>query len=128
MNYLKINLDIKIDIMGADAYPGWSPNGFHPPGMDRESKWSKYHRSEDDYYEYGDRSNPFFDPFVEEEESTYFNKSNPWKILQINKTDDESIIRKAYYKLCRVHHPDKGGNEEDFKSLNDAYESAMRNT
>ena len=27
--------------MGADAYPGWDPNGFHPPGMDKESKWRK---------------------------------------------------------------------------------------
>ena len=118
--------------MGADAYPGWDPNGFHPPGMDKESKWRKYHRSEDDYYEYGDRSNPFFDDFQDDECPSGWGqreaKSNPWEILQIDKTDDESIIRKAYYKLCRVHHPDKGGDEEDFKSLNNAYESAMRYT
>lgn len=110
--------------MGADPYPGWDPNGFHPPGMDKESKWRKYHRSEDDYYEYGPSSNPFFDDFD-------FNKNHdeiqsPWEILQIDRTDDESIIKKAYYTLAKIYHPDKGGDEEDFKSLNDAYESALR--
>jgi DnaJ-class molecular chaperone len=30
-------------------------------------------------------------------------------------------IRKAYLRLAVQHHPDKGGNEEDFKRIGDAY-------
>ena len=33
-------------------------------------------------------------------------------------------IKKMYRKLAMVHHPDKGGNAEDFNNLNEAYEFA----
>lgn len=34
-------------------------------------------------------------------------------------TQDE--IKKAYRNLAKVHHPDKGGDEEHFKKINEAY-------
>jgi DnaJ family protein A protein 2 len=44
-----------------------------------------------------------------------------YNILNINSeaTDDE--IKKAYRKLILKEHPDKGGNEENFKQINMAY-------
>jgi len=45
-----------------------------------------------------------------------------YEILNINKNASSSEIKKAYRKLALIHHPDKGGNPEIFKKINDAYE------
>ena len=37
-----------------------------------------------------------------------------------NATDDD--IKKAYRKLAMKHHPDKGGDEAEFKKINEAYD------
>lgn len=34
-------------------------------------------------------------------------------------------IKAAYRRLAKEHHPDHGGNDEDFKRLQEAYEMAM---
>jgi len=116
--------------MTADPYPGWSPNSHHPPGRDKQqSYWSDYHRYRKKEY-YGERKggNPFEewfrddDPFVDESDL----KQNAWSVLDIQETDDESIIRKAYYRLAREYHPDRGGDKADMARLNNAYEWAMR--
>jgi DnaJ-class molecular chaperone len=44
-----------------------------------------------------------------------------YSILGINKNASEQDIRKAYKKLSMKHHPDRGGNEEQFKKINEAY-------
>ena len=46
---------------------------------------------------------------------------NPYEILDIDKTATDAEIKKAYRKLAAKHHPDKGGNEEQFKQINEAY-------
>ncbi len=110
--------------MTADPYPGWSPNSHHPPGRDKEkSYWSRYHEYK---YEYRYRPNFDFnyDPFVDESQPNL--KQNAWSILGIKETNDESIIRKAYYRLAREYHPDKGGDPAEMVRLNNAYEWAMR--
>lgn len=45
-----------------------------------------------------------------------------YETLEVEKTVDEKEIKKAYRKLSRVHHPDKGGDEHKFKEINAAYE------
>jgi len=47
---------------------------------------------------------------------------NPYEALGVQKdaTDDE--IKKAYRKLAIRHHPDKGGNPEEFKKIQGAYD------
>lgn len=47
---------------------------------------------------------------------------NLYKILDITKNASSDEIRKAYRKLSMKHHPDRGGNEEEFKKLNRAFE------
>jgi DnaJ-class molecular chaperone len=44
-----------------------------------------------------------------------------YSILGVNKNASDSEIRKAYKKKSMQHHPDRGGNEEEFKKVNEAY-------
>ena len=43
-------------------------------------------------------------------------------ILGVDKNASEDEIKKAYRKLAQQHHPDKGGDEEKFKEIKEAYE------
>jgi len=45
-----------------------------------------------------------------------------YNTLGIPKTSSMDDIKKAYRKLARIHHPDKGGDEDKFKKITDAYE------
>lgn len=54
------------------------------------------------------------------------NIHDPYKILGISPDSSENEIKKAYKELARKTHPDKGGTEEDFKLINEAYTQIMR--
>ena len=43
-------------------------------------------------------------------------------ILGIKNTASKEEIKKAYRKASLKHHPDRGGNAEEFKKVNRAYE------
>lgn len=43
--------------------------------------------------------------------------------LGVNHTTSADEIKKAYRKLASKHHPDKGGNAEQFKKIQEAYET-----
>lgn len=45
-----------------------------------------------------------------------------YKILGVGKNATEEEIKKAFHKLAHQHHPDKGGEEEKFKEINEAYQ------
>ncbi len=45
-----------------------------------------------------------------------------YKILGLDKTASKDEIKKAYRKLSKEHHPDKGGDENKFKEINEAYQ------
>jgi len=46
-----------------------------------------------------------------------------YSILGIPKNASDQDIRKAYKKMSMQHHPDRGGNEEQFKKVNEAYQT-----
>ncbi len=52
------------------------------------------------------------------------NKMNIWEILEINSTDDEKTIKKAYAKLCTKYHPEE--YPEKFEEIKNAYEKAIQ--
>lgn len=45
-----------------------------------------------------------------------------YKILGVAPNATEEEIKKAYRKLAMTHHPDRGGDEETFKKIKEAYE------
>ncbi|CAM9599008.1 unnamed protein product [Ascophyllum nodosum] len=45
-----------------------------------------------------------------------------YKVLEVGKKADAAAITKAYRKLAKKKHPDKGGDPEEFKMLAEAYE------
>ena len=46
---------------------------------------------------------------------------NPYQILGISSQSSISEIKEAYKKLALIHHPDKGGNPDNFKLLKKCY-------
>lgn len=51
---------------------------------------------------------------------------DPWSILGVARDASPEELKKAYKNLARKHHPDKGGDQEEFKRISQAYEDATR--
>jgi len=49
-----------------------------------------------------------------------------WDVLGVKQTATKDDIRNAFKALARIHHPDVGGSEEDFKRLRQAYDDAIK--
>lgn len=58
----------------------------------------------------------------EPEEPEEVENSKYYEILGVPKTASYQEIRKAYRKLAKTKHPDKGGSEKEFQELQQAYE------
>ena len=52
---------------------------------------------------------------------------DPYATLGVSRNSTEDVIKKAYRKLAKEHHPDKGGDPEKFKKINKAYEQIQLN-
>lgn len=47
---------------------------------------------------------------------------DPYKILGVDRNTDEKELKKAYKTKAMKYHPDRGGDENKFKELNEAYD------
>lgn len=45
-----------------------------------------------------------------------------YKILGVDRQADPETIKKAYKKLAMTHHPDRGGDPDQFRKITEAYE------
>lgn len=48
-----------------------------------------------------------------------------WVVLGISRNSNSDEIRRAYYDLAKVYHPDVGGTVEQFQEIQSAYDLAM---
>jgi curved DNA-binding protein CbpA len=46
--------------------------------------------------------------------------------LELTTLKDLAAIKAAFKRLALKHDPDRGGKEEDFKALNNAYQAALQ--
>jgi hypothetical protein len=53
-------------------------------------------------------------------------KSPWWEVLSVKEDATRNDIRNAFRALSLVHHPDRGGRDEDFKRINDAFREGMK--
>ncbi|MDP2665164.1 MAG: J domain-containing protein [bacterium] len=49
----------------------------------------------------------------------------PWEVLGVRKGDSPELIREVYLAKAKHYHPDKGGDDEKFTELKNAYDSIM---
>ena len=54
------------------------------------------------------------------------NHTQAFSLLKISSTATKKDIRKAYHQKCLKHHPDKGGSDEAFQRVQEAYEFLSR--
>ena len=57
-----------------------------------------------------------------EEESEEVENKQLYEALELTSGANQDDIKKAYKRLVRIHHPDKGGDEKKFKEVQAAYE------
>lgn len=53
------------------------------------------------------------------------NMANAMKLLGLKDGFTEKDVKSSYRRLSKIHHPDVGGTEENFKRLNKAYKYVM---
>jgi DnaJ-class molecular chaperone len=47
---------------------------------------------------------------------------DPYKLLGVDKSASKKDIKRAYKKATLKHHPDKGGDPDQFKKIQESYE------
>ena len=56
------------------------------------------------------------------------NKLDPYKILNLPKVYDESMLKKSYLKKAMKAHPDRGGSKDEFQKVSIAYTVLKKKT
>ena len=85
--------------------------------------WKYFHKEESWYDDSNFYSNPFEDLSDDEDDFVKpMKRSSSYDILGIDEDSEDEDIKKAFRKKALIHHPDKGGDPEEFRKVREAYE------
>jgi DnaJ-class molecular chaperone len=48
-----------------------------------------------------------------------------WEILEVDRAASKDVVTMAYRRLVKLHHPDAGGDPEQFHRIQRAYDQAV---
>ncbi len=51
--------------------------------------------------------------------------NDPYRALGVSPDLSDGALRERYLTLARVHHPDRGGNADEMRRINEAYERVL---
>ena len=88
------------------------------PLRDYYLDWSEFENSSSDYVRKLLRG--FWERYLSDDQ-----RQDAWQVLDLEPGADEQTIRAAYRRLAARHHPDKGGDAEQFCRVREAYELLM---
>lgn len=80
------------------------------------------HRRDRDYYSDGGHT---FTNSISDEVFHKFARSESYETLQIEPPAEYDKVRKAYRKMSLKSHPDKGGSDEYFIKVREAYDDLL---
>ena len=49
-------------------------------------------------------------------------EKNYYNILHADRNSDEAALKKCFHKAALIYHPDKGGSDQEFQLVNDAWQ------
>ncbi|WP_027853823.1 DNA-J related domain-containing protein [Marinobacterium litorale] len=88
------------------------------PLRDYYLDWSEFENSSSDYVR--KLLSGFWERYLSDDQ-----RQDAWQVLDLEPGADEQTIRAAYRRLAARHHPDKGGDAEQFCRVREAYELLM---
>jgi len=81
----------------------------------------EFHNQRDKRYEEYLRSKGHFNPFT-----LLFEQDEPEEEVEefapLKRSNSEEELKKSFYKLSKIYHPDKGGDTSMFQNLNNLYQ------
>jgi hypothetical protein len=61
-----------------------------------------------------------------ENKQSNFNYQDESEFIELRQCTTIKQLKKRYHKLCLINHPDKNGDEETFKRLNNLYQELLK--
>ena len=115
---------MKLEEIYPEMFSSRNEDGAMPdlPSYYQGERFWEYFQKEESWF---DDSNVFEDPFEDLPSDPVFNpikRSNSHEILGVEVGSSKSEIKKAYREKVLETHPDKGGNNEEFIRIQEAYE------
>ena len=95
-----------------EPYKAWW-YAFQKEREEREKREREREREKDFFFDEGPREFP-----VAEEEMSH----DPFKVLGLKRSASDEDIKQKYRELILIHHPDKGGDHEEFLKVQQAYD------
>ena len=121
-NYNSVENDVEYDSYNNQEINVFNKNDFYNQEKQRKDKFEKSQKLRRKIFEETSKKRrQEFENSLQEINNTI----DPYQILNCEKGCDIEDIKKSYRKLALVHHPDRGGNPQNFQLITKAYLSLI---